>query len=79
MLIGATTENPYFTVNPPLLAGRRCSGSTARTRRMRELVGRGLEAEGAEADQDAVEHLVLRAGGDGRQPHPPEGSGPQRA
>ncbi len=28
---------------------------------------RGLEAEEAEADPEAVEHLLLRAGGDGRQ------------
>ena len=66
-LIGATTENPYFEVNPPLLPARRCSGSSRSTRRpSRALLERGLEAEGATADDDAVDHLVDRAGGDGR-------------
>ncbi|HEX7131085.1 MAG TPA: replication-associated recombination protein A [Iamia sp.] len=68
VLIGATTENPYFTVNPPLLSRSTLFrleplGPDA----LRELVGRGLTAEGAEADEDAIDHLVLRAGGDGRQ------------
>jgi putative ATPase len=67
ILIGATTENPYFEVNPPLL-----SRSTLfrleplSTEAVATLVGRGLAAEGATADADAVEHLVERAGGDGR-------------
>jgi putative ATPase len=68
VLIGATTENPYFEVNPPLL-----SRSTLFRLQpldltaVRALVDRGLAAEGATADEDAVEHLVDRAGGDGRQ------------
>ena len=32
-----------------------------------QLIQRGLEAEKAEADADAVQHLVARAEGDGRQ------------
>ncbi len=67
VLIGATTENPYFEVNPPLL-----SRSTIfrlfplDDDAARQLVQRGLEAEEATADDDAVDHLVSRAGGDGR-------------
>jgi putative ATPase len=66
-LVGATTENPFFEVNPPLL-----SRSTLFRLHplgpddVRKLLERGLEAEGATADADAVEHLADRAGGDGR-------------
>lgn len=67
VLIGATTENPHFEVNPPLLSRSTLfrlnpldDGSLA------ELVRRGLAAEGATADDDAVAHLVARSGGDGR-------------
>ncbi len=67
VLIGATTENPYFEVNPPLL-----SRSTLLRLHpldddsLRELARRGLDVEGATADDDAVAHLVERCGGDGR-------------
>jgi putative ATPase len=67
VLIGATTENPYFEVNPPLLSRSTIfrlyplDDDAARL-----LVERGLEAEEATADRDAVDHLVSRAGGDGR-------------
>jgi putative ATPase len=68
VLIGATTENPYFEVNPPLL-----SRSTLFRLQPLDppavelLLHKGLEAEGAEADEDALAHLAERAGGDGRQ------------
>ncbi|MEJ7800287.1 MAG: replication-associated recombination protein A, partial [Ilumatobacter sp.] len=67
-LIGATTENPFFEVNPPL----RSRSTLFRLEpldsdAMRTLVRRGLDAEGAEAADDAHELLVDRAGGDGRQ------------
>ncbi len=68
VLVGATTENPYFEVNPPLL-----SRSTLFRLQPLEpaaldaLARRGLDAEGATADGDAVAHLVTRASGDGRQ------------
>jgi putative ATPase len=67
-LIGATTENPFFEVNPPLrsrstLFRLEPLGSDS----IRELIRRGLEAEGATATDAAVELLVDRAGGDGRQ------------
>ncbi len=67
VLIGATTENPYFEVNPPLL-----SRSTLfrllplDADAARELIDRGLAVEQARAEPDAVEHLVSRSGGDGR-------------
>jgi putative ATPase len=67
VLIGATTENPHFEVNPPLM-----SRSTLfrlvplGPDSLEQLARRGLEAEGATADDEAVEHLVERCGGDGR-------------
>jgi len=67
VLIGATTENPFFELNPPLL-----SRSTLfrleplDDAALRELVGRGLGIEGASASPAAVDLLVDRAGGDGR-------------
>ena len=67
-LIGATTENPYFEVNPPLLSRStlfRLEPLTDDDNRV--LVRRGVDAEGASIDDDAVDLLVERAGGDGRQ------------
>ena len=67
VLIGATTENPHFEVNPPLM-----SRSTLFRLHpldhdaLVELVRRGLAAESATADEDAVEHLAARSAGDGR-------------
>ncbi len=67
VLIGATTENPYFEVNAPLLS----RSSLFRLEPLgpdavRTLVGRGLAVEEATADTDAVDHLVDRADGDAR-------------
>jgi putative ATPase len=67
-LIGATTENPFFEVNPPLRSRStlfRLEPLDAAA--MRELVRRGLEAQGATADAAGIDLLVDRAGGDGRQ------------
>ncbi len=67
VLVGATTENPFFEVNPPLL-----SRSTLfrlellAAEDLYELLGRGLEMEGAGATTDALDHLVARSDGDGR-------------
>jgi len=67
VLIGATTENPYFEVNAPLL-----SRSTVfrleplHADAVRELLRRGLEAEKATATDEALDHLVDRADGDAR-------------
>jgi putative ATPase len=67
VLIGATTENPYFEVNPPLLSRSTLFrlhplDDTA----VRTLVGRGLEIEQATIDDDAFDLLVERSAGDGR-------------
>ena len=67
-LIGATTENPYFSVNAPLL-----SRSTlfrlhpVDDDALADLVGRALDHEGATADADAVATLVRRSEGDARR------------
>ena len=67
VLIGATTENPHFEVNPPLL-----SRSTLfrlvplDDAALRTLIDRALAAEDASADGDAVDHIAARSGGDGR-------------
>ncbi|MCB9371290.1 MAG: replication-associated recombination protein A [Microthrixaceae bacterium] len=67
VLVGATTENPYFEVNAPLL-----SRSTLfrleplDDAAVRQLLKRGLEAEDATADDASLDLLVLRSAGDGR-------------
>ncbi len=67
VLVGATTENPYFEVNAPLLSRSTLFrlqplGADA----VAALLRRGLDAEGATADDEALAHLADRAGGDGR-------------
>ena len=67
-LIGATTENPYFEVNAPLRSRStlfRLEPLT--THAIAKLLARGLEAEATKASAEAMELLVARAGGDGRQ------------
>jgi putative ATPase len=67
-LIGATTENPFFEVNPPLRSRStlfRLEPLDAAA--MRTLVARGLAAEGTAASDEAIDLLVERSGGDGRQ------------
>jgi putative ATPase len=67
VLIGATTENPFFQVNAPLL-----SRSTLwrleplSDEELTEVVERGLAAEGTSAEPDAVAALVGLADGDAR-------------
>ncbi len=67
VLIGATTENPFFQVNAPLL-----SRSTLwrleplSDEDLADVVARGLAAEGAAAEPDAVAALVGLADGDAR-------------
>ena len=65
VLIAATTENPYFEVNAPLLSRSslfRLQPLPAEA--VRRLLQRGLEHEKAEADDEALDHLVDRADGD---------------
>jgi putative ATPase len=66
-LIGATTENPFFEVNPPLLS----RSTLFRLRPLDEeaaaaLIGRGLEAEAAALAEDAHAPQASHANGDGR-------------
>lgn len=66
-LIGATTENPFFEVNGPLLS----RSTLFRLEPLSDhdlsvLVERGLEALGKEITAPARDHLVLRSAGDGR-------------
>ncbi len=67
VLIGATTENPHFEVNPPLLSRSTLFRlETLDDTSLRTLIGRGLDAEDATADDDAIDHIAARSGGDGR-------------
>jgi putative ATPase len=66
-LIGATTENPFFEVNGPLLSRSTLFrleplGPDA----LRAIVERALQREGAGAEADAVELLIDRVDGDAR-------------
>jgi putative ATPase len=67
VLIGATTENPFFEVNPPLLSRStlfRLEPLSAEA--VAVLVRRGVAAEDATIDDDALALLVERSAGDGR-------------
>jgi putative ATPase len=66
-LIGATTENPFFEVNAPLIS----RSMVFRVEPLSEddlatLVGRALDLEEATVADDALAHLVDMAGGDAR-------------
>ena len=66
-LIGATTENPFFEVNAPLI-----SRSTIfrleplSDADLTSLIERALESEAASASGEAIAHVVDMAGGDAR-------------
>ena len=63
VLVGATTENPYFEVNSALLSRSRIYELRALTPgQVRTL----LERTGLEADGEALDFLAARAGGDAR-------------
>lgn len=67
-LIGATTENPFFELNAPL----RSRSILFRLEPLlvgdvKALLQRGLLAESATADDDALEALAQRCNGDARQ------------
>jgi putative ATPase len=73
-LIGATTENPYFSLNTPLLS--RCLLLRLEALSAEDLAGliraaladeeRGLGGLHLAIDEDALDHLVTIAGGDAR-------------
>lgn len=67
-LIGATTENPFFEVNAPLRSRStllRLEPLTVDELTM--LVRRGVVSQRASIDDDALDLIVARSGGDGRQ------------
>jgi len=67
VLIGATTENPFFSVNSPLLSRATLWRLEPLSEdEVAEVIRRGLEAEDARADPEAVEALVSVADGDAR-------------
>ena len=68
VLIGATTENPFFEVNAPLLS--RSNLFRLEPLDARAVVGlleRGADLEGVTLAADAAAHLAERADGDGRR------------
>jgi putative ATPase len=67
VLIGATTENPYFEVNSALISRTRIyelRGLTAG--HVETLLRRALQREERKAADDAIAFLAARAGGDAR-------------
>jgi putative ATPase len=67
VLIGATTENPFFEVNPPLLSRASLWRLHALSPDdLRTLIRRGLDLEGADAEADAVDAVVAASEGDAR-------------
>jgi putative ATPase len=66
-LIGATTENPFFEVNAPLLSRSTLFRLESLTEEnLTDVANRALQHEGAMATSDALAHLVDLAGGDAR-------------
>jgi putative ATPase len=66
-LVGATTENPFFEVNGPLLSRSTLFRLEPLDHRaLRTLLDRGLEAEGGTIDAPAADAIVDSVDGDGR-------------
>jgi putative ATPase len=66
-LIGATTENPYFEVNPPLLSRSSLFRlEPLEPAAIRVLLERGLAELAVAADAEALDHLAAVADGDAR-------------
>jgi len=74
LLIGATTENPFFEVNPPLVSRSRIfrfspledEHVAAIVKRALEDEERGLGRMNVQLDREAFDHLVRVANGDAR-------------
>ncbi len=67
VFVGATTENPFFEVNAPLLS--RCTLLRLRPltdEALRTLLERGTAAEDVDIDDDAADLAIGAADGDGR-------------
>ncbi len=66
-LVGATTENPFFEVNGPLLSRSTLFRLEPLDRQaLRTLLDRGLETEGGTIEDQAAEAIVDAVDGDGR-------------
>ncbi len=66
-LIGATTENPFFEVNAPLLSRSTLFRlESLSPEALRVIVERALMSEGAEAKPDAIDLLINLVDGDAR-------------
>jgi putative ATPase len=66
-LIGATTENPYFEVNAPLLSRSTLFRLNPLTpEALRTVIKRALDAEQATANDDAIELIINLVDGDAR-------------
>lgn len=66
-LVGATTENPFFEVNGPLLSRSTLFRLEQLDRQaLRTLLDRGLAAEGGTIDEAAADAIVDSVDGDGR-------------
>ena len=67
VLIGATTENPSFAVNGPLLSRSTLFRLRAHTNEsLRALTVRALDREHGSATDEAIAHLITMADGDAR-------------
>ncbi|MGH9207130.1 MAG: replication-associated recombination protein A, partial [Acidimicrobiales bacterium] len=67
VLVGATTENPFFEVNPPLLSRSMLFRlEPLSSEDLRSVLERALDAERATGDAVAVDHLVGLVDGDAR-------------
>lgn len=74
VLIGATTENPYFEVNAPLISRTRVYRlSLLGDEHVREILNRALKDQekglgeyNVEVDEEALDHIVSMANGDAR-------------
>jgi putative ATPase len=67
VLIGATTENPFFSVNAPLLSRSSLFRlESLDDRDLTIIIERALDREGASADQEAVATLIGLVDGDAR-------------
>ncbi|MGH8981881.1 MAG: replication-associated recombination protein A [Acidimicrobiales bacterium] len=67
VLVGATTENPFFEVNPPLMSRATLWRlEPLADEDMGVLLRRGLEAEGAVATDEVLDAIVGTAEGDAR-------------
>jgi putative ATPase len=67
ILIGATTENPSFSINSPLLSRTKVITLEALSKEdLKNIVGRALKKEQGKADKEAIDLIARLANGDAR-------------